>query len=88
MSMKSFVKNLSHYMVLFGILLAGFAGLILFSYDKAFQMAVASALVFSYVAWGAAHHYLDRDLHLETIIEYLVVAILGFVIILSMVIRT
>jgi hypothetical protein len=42
--MKPIAKDLSHYMVLFGILLAGFAGLILFSYDKNFQVAVALAL--------------------------------------------
>lgn len=75
-------------MVLFGILLAGFTGLILFSYDKAFQVAVSLALVASYVSWGVTHHYLDRDLHLETVVEYLVVAVLGFVIIFSLIIRT
>lgn len=86
--MRSFLRHLSHYLVLFGILLAGFTGLVLFSYDKIFQIAVASALVLSYVAWGTIHHYLDRDLHFETIVEYLVVAILGFVIIISLVIRS
>lgn len=75
-------------MVLFGILLAGFTGLVLFSYDKSFQIAVASALVVSYVAWGAAHHYLDHDLHFETVVEYAVVAVLGFVIIFSLIIRS
>lgn len=87
MNIKAFVKDLSHYMVLFGILLAGFSGLILFSYDKIFQVAVASALVLSYVAWGIAHHYLHRDLHFETVLEYTVVAILGYVIIFSLIIR-
>jgi hypothetical protein len=86
--MKSFIRHLSHYSVLFGILLAGFAGLVLFSYDKAFQVAVASALVASYASWGVTHHYLDHDLRLETVVEYIVVAILGFVIIFSVVIRT
>ena len=86
--MKHFTKNLSHYMVLFGILLAGFAGLILFSYDKNLQIATASALVLSYASWGVAHHYLDNDLHLETVLEYIVVAVLGFVIIFSLIIRT
>lgn len=75
-------------MVLFGILLAGFTGLVLFSYDKAFQVAVSLALVVAYVSWGAAHHYLDHDLSLETVIEYLVVAALGFIIIFSLIIRT
>ena len=86
--MKSITKHLSHYMALFGILLAGFVGLILFSYDKNFQVAVALALSLSYVAWGLAHHYLHKDLHLETFIEYLVVAILGFVLIFSLLLRT
>ncbi len=86
--MKDFSKHLSHYMALFGILIAGFAGLILFSYDRKFQVAVAAALSASYIAWGITHHYLHKDLHIETFIEYLVIAILGFVIIFSLVLRT
>lgn len=85
--MMHFLKHLSHYSVLFGILLAGFIGLILFSYDKAFQVATASALVLSYAAWGVTHHYLDKDLSFETVLEYIVVAILGFVIIFTLIIR-
>lgn len=86
--MKDLTRHLSHYVALFGILLASFAGLILFSYDKNFQIAVAAALSASYVAWGITHHYLHKDLHIETFIEYLVVAVLGFVIIFSLIIRT
>jgi len=85
---KDLTRHLSHYMALFGILLAGFAGLILFSYDKNFQVAVALSLSISYVVWGVTHHYLHKDLHMETFIEYLVVAVLGFVIIFSLLIRT
>ena len=85
--MRHFIKHLSHYMVLFGILFAGFAGLVMFSYDKALQVATASALVASYAAWGITHHYLDKDLHPETVLEYIVVAVLGFVIIFSLIIR-
>jgi hypothetical protein len=86
--MRSITKHLSHYLVLFGVLLAGFAGLILFSYDKNFQVATALALSSAYIAWGVTHHYLHKDLHLETFIEYLVVAALGFIIIFSMIVRT
>lgn len=85
---KDLTKHLSHYMALFGILIFGFAGLILFSYDKNFQIAVALALSASYVVWGLTHHYLHKDLHIETFIEYLVVAALGFVIIFSLLLRT
>lgn len=82
------LKHLSHYTVLLGIILVSFFGLILFSYDKIFQVAISFALALSYITWGLVHHYLNKDLHVETFIEYLVVAILGFVILFTMVIRT
>ncbi len=85
--MKSFARHLPHYLLLFGILFAGFAGLILFSYDKNFQMAVAIATSIAYVSWGVVHHALHRDLHFETFVEYLAIALLGLVIIFSMIIR-
>ena len=76
-----------HYLSLFGILIAGFAGLILFSYDKGFQTVVAIATAASYVVWGIVHHYLHRDLHLEVFSEYLAVAVLGLVILFSLILR-
>lgn len=87
MSMKAFAKDLPHYLSLFGILLAGFAGLILFSYDKNFQMSVALSTAGAYVAWGIVHHTIHKDLYLETVVEYIAIAILGLVIIVSLVIR-
>lgn len=85
--MRAFAKDLPHYMLLFGILLAGFAGLILFSYDKNFQAAVAIATGVSYVTWGLIHHHIHRDLHFEVFMEYLAVAILGTVILFSLILR-
>lgn len=85
--MKSFAKDLPHYMLLGGILLAGFAGLILFSYDKNFQAAVAIATGLSYVAWGLIHHHIHKDLHFEVFMEYLAVSILGVVILFSLILR-
>lgn len=85
--MRNFARHLPHYMLLFGILFAGFAGLILFSYDKDFQIAIAIATAISYVIWGVTHHYLHRDLHLEVFIEYIAVAFLGSTILLSLILR-
>lgn len=86
--MKQFARDLPHYMLLIGILFAGFAGLVLFSYDKNFQMAVAIALSASYVAWGVVHHSIHKDLHFEVVLEYLAMAVLGLAIIFSLIIRT
>ncbi len=86
--MRSIAKDLPHYMLLIGILFAGFAGLVLFSYDKNFQAAVAIATASSYVVWGIIHHMFHRDLHFEVFLEYLAIAILGLAIIFSLIIRS
>lgn len=86
--MKTFAKHLPHYLTLFGILFAGFAGLILFSYDKNFQLSIAVASAAGYVAWGVTHHILHKDFQFEIFLEYLAVAILGLTIIFSLIIRS
>lgn len=85
--MKQIAKDLPHYMLLGGILLAGFAGLVIFSYDKNFQVAVALATGISYVAWGLIHHHIHKDLHFEVFVEYAAVALLGIVVLFSLLLR-
>ncbi len=77
-------RHIQHYLPLLGILLAGAFGVYYFSYDRAFQAAITSAVAAGYVVWGVIHHYLHRDLHLSVIIEYIVVATLGLVIVFSL----
>ncbi len=86
--MKSFAKHLPHFITLIGILFAGFAGLILFSYDKYFQLSIAVATALSYISWGVVHHILHKDLHWEVVVEYIAIAALGFTIIFSLLIRS
>lgn len=85
--MRSISKHLPHYFALFGILAAGVVAFGLFSYDRVFQMAISVALAASYVAWGIAHHLIHRDLHFSVIVEYIVVASLGLVVIFSLLFR-
>ena len=85
--MKTFARHLPHYVLLFGILMAGFIGLVIFSYDKNFQFAVAAATSVAYVVWGITHHIHHKDLHLETVLEYVAVAILGVTILLTLILR-
>ena len=44
-----------------------------------FIIALLTALL--YVGWGIVHHYLDRDLHYKSVVEYVLIALLGLVII-------
>jgi len=86
--MNDFTKHLSHYLTLIGILFAGFAGLVLFSYDKNFQLSVAVASAAAYVAWGVVHHILHKNFQFEIFLEYLAVAVLGLTVIFTLVIRS
>ncbi|MBI3396981.1 hypothetical protein HY045_00735 [Candidatus Woesebacteria bacterium] len=86
--MKNISRHLPHYLTLFGVFGAGILAFVLFSYDKVFQFGVSIALSAAYVAWGVVHHYVHRDLHLAVVVEYLVVAILGLVIVFSLLFRS
>ncbi|OGD42091.1 hypothetical protein A2193_03370 [Candidatus Azambacteria bacterium RIFOXYA1_FULL_42_37] len=86
--MKHIAKHLPHYFVLFGLLLAGILAFVLFSYDRIFQMVVAVAVAVSYVIWGLVHHYIHRDLYFSVVLEYLAVAVLGLVMVFSLILRT
>lgn len=85
--MRSFAKDLPHYILLMGILVVGFAGMILFSYNKNFQVDIAVATGVAYVSWGIIHHHIHKDLHFEVFMEYLAVAVLGTVILFSLILR-
>lgn len=86
--MKQIAKHLPHYFVLIGLLLTGILAFILFSYDRIFQMIIAVAVAVSYIVWGLIHHLIHRDLYFSVVIEYLAVAVLGLVMVFSLILRT
>jgi hypothetical protein len=79
--------HFSHYFSLFGILGAGLVAFLIFSYDRTFQISVIAAVSFAYVIWGVIHHYLHKDLYFSVILEYVIVAALGFFIVYSLIFR-
>lgn len=86
--MKHFARHLPHYFALIGIFAAGTVAFLIFSYDRLFQAAVAVSVAVAYVVWGIVHHAIHKDLYLSVVIEYLLVALLGLVLIFSLVLRS
>lgn len=86
--MKRLIKHLPHYIPLIGILIMGVVAFSFFSYDAYFQGAVAVSMAVSYVVWGIIHHYIHKDLYAPVVIEYILVASLGLIIILSLIFNT
>ena len=83
--MKSILKDMPHYLVLLAILTIGLVGFFVFSFDSAFQIAILILVAISYVVWGLVHHAVHKDLYWGVVIEYVVVATLGLVIVFSLI---
>ena len=82
--MKKITRHLVHFIPLYGILIASIAGVYIFSYDKSFQLASASAGAAGYFVWGIVHHYIHEDLSWEIVFEYAAISVLGLVIVYSL----
>lgn len=80
-------RKIQHYLPLVGILVAGLVGFVVFGYDRNFQAAIAVAVAISYVVWGLVHHHIHKDLHVSVVIEYLAIAIVGLVVLFSVLFR-
>jgi hypothetical protein len=80
-------KHLIHYLSLFAILTFSVFGFYLFSYDRQIQMAIMISAGVAYVVWGAVHHKMHGDLKFAVLLEYLIFAFLGVLIVASMILR-
>lgn len=76
------------YLALFSVLAMGFGLFLYFGYNREAQKLVVLATAAGYVVWGIAHHAIHKDFHLSVIVEYLLVAFLTSLIILSLLART
>lgn len=75
----------SHYVPLLVIFASALVAFVVFWQDKQFLIAVTIATASAYVVWGTMHHLLHEDLDIEVFIEYLVMAIIGSTILLSLI---
>lgn len=75
-------KHWGYYLSLLGILFLGIFLAIQASPDRQLQMLTVILTTFFYVAWGILHHFLNHDLTVKIVIEYLLIGSLGMAIIL------
>ena len=86
--MQSLKKHLPHYISLVGIFIAGLVGFYFYSYDQLFQIGIVVAMSLAYISWGIIHHTIHEDICFSIILEYIAVAILGVVMVFSLIFRT
>lgn len=62
------------------IIFSGLAAFFSFRNYPMVQLLVGIVTALSYVIWGIVHHFVDKDLNVKVIIEYLAVAIFAIII--------
>ncbi|MBI2009743.1 MAG: hypothetical protein HYS86_01055 [Candidatus Chisholmbacteria bacterium] len=72
-----FKAHQQHYLILAIILGAGLVAILLFRVNEVLKNTVILALAAAYVAWGIYHHKTSNHLRLKVVLEYLLVALLG-----------
>ena len=90
--MKDLVKEIkehfNHYLILAVILNIGVGAFWYFRYLRIVQLWIVGLTGLSYVIWGAIHHYLEGDFHTRVILEYFSTALLGLLVVVSLLLRT
>lgn len=76
-------QNPGHYLALFLILAFGGFAFLYFKHFPQAQIVSAFLTASFYVFWGIIHHSFEGDLHLRVILEYLGIALLGFLILFT-----
>jgi hypothetical protein len=86
--MKRIHSSNWHYSVLLiGLIVFGFLFLHFRSNVVLGQLiAVIGGLY--YFFWGIVHHIFDKDLHVKIVLEYLVIALIGVLLLLSLAVRS
>lgn len=69
-----------HKMLLFCILLGGLAAFYYVRSDRTLQFAVGTVTSIAYVFWGIVHHILEKDIHGNLVVEYVLMAGVAIVI--------
>lgn len=77
-----------HYLPLVAVLKVAIIGFILFSYDQRFQIAIIISAAIGYVVWGISHHLIHKDLDFKVAMEYVFIALVGTIVVLSLIFRT
>jgi len=83
MIFKEISQKPGEYIILMVIFILSAVAFYLFSFDPHAQRRVIYIASGLYFLWSLYHHYKRGDLHLSVVIEYIVVAIFGIVLISS-----
>ncbi|MCH7951805.1 hypothetical protein IH980_03655 [Patescibacteria group bacterium] len=85
MKKKRKLPEFNHYVALVSIIGAGLSLFLYYRYNKEVQAYVIFTTAIAYVLWGILHHKLVHYLTIEIIFEYVLVAAIGSLVVLSLI---
>jgi hypothetical protein len=80
-------KISNYYLILLVILNFGALMFYLLRFSPLYQMWVMMLTSLAYIFWGLIHHYLEEDLHIKVVLEYILIAMLVNLIVLTLLFR-
>ena len=84
---KDFSHHPLHYFVLLVTQLVGLWGIFWFQFKPSLQALVLFYMAATYVMWGIVHHKHHRNLHFKIVLEYILYAFLGLLLVGSLILR-
>lgn len=79
--------NIQHQIILLCILATGLTAFYYVRSNTMLQFIIGSATSVAYVFWGIIHHMIQKDLHLNVVIEYILMATIAIVILATVLIE-
>jgi len=70
-------KHFLHYSILVLVSLLAIASIIYFPNLKITKSTIVIVFALSYFLWGIFHHTIEKDIHPEIVMEYLLFSLLG-----------
>lgn len=84
---KSYKIHHPHFLILLLILITGASTVLLFGFNRQYQIASVLATSFAYILWGLLHHSYHKDLEVEVVLEYVLIALFGATILISIILK-
>ena len=77
-------QSVVHFIVLIAILAVGVLTFISVRPNTTLQLFVGILTAVAYVLWGFIHHAMQKDLHQNIVVEYLLIGTIAIVLLITM----
>lgn len=82
--MKKSVRSIFDYLILTFIVSLAIALILFFNGNHYYQQLIIIGLSILYIVWGILHHLKEKTLHSKVVLEYVLFALLGCIVVIGL----